>query len=91
MNAPCPRPLDYDKPDGPEFFVGTALEVEAIVDAARELHQSATELNAHHRAKGPVELKLAAEKAARLAGQVHSLSSHLARMATLHINRNTRT
>jgi hypothetical protein len=88
MNAPLPALVAGS--DGPEFFVGTSLEVQAIIDAAQDLHTRATEMRIAHRSKGTADLKAAAGRIATLANQVHILSSHLERMASAHLNRKVR-
>jgi hypothetical protein len=85
--APLPRALDVNQPDGPEFYKGTALEVEAIRDAISELTNTVDGFVALHKTKSPVALKVACDDIAKTANQINILASHLSKVTALYINR----
>lgn len=85
MNAPSP--VKVAGKDGPEFFHGTSFEVQAVMQAYRELAHKINDLSGAHSFGQAIPMKIAADDVARLAGQIQTMSAHLSKMAVRHINK----
>lgn len=79
-----------ERRDGPALYNGIALEVDEIVIAFNVLRAAAKDIRGSFEAKQDIPLKLACDDAAKAAGQIATMASHLAGVLTKHINRKVR-
>lgn len=79
-----------DNPDGPELYTGLHLEMDEIALGMNVLQRHARNLRECFDAKQTVSLALAAADIAKVAGQISTLSAHMAKIAGQHINRRPR-
>lgn len=84
------------KPDAPgsnqpvNFFLGTSFAVDQLAIDHEGLRAQLKLLREAHSAQDAVGMKLAAEGAARILGQMQGLANVLARVSVEHINRRPR-
>lgn len=74
----------------PNFFTGTKFSVDQLAIDHEALRASLKSLRLAHEQQDAIGMKLAAEGAAKLLGQMQALSAHLAGTAVTHINRRPR-
>lgn len=73
-----------------DFFLGTSFSVDQLAIDHQCLSTHLKALRMAHADRDASGVKLAAEAAAKLAGQMQMLSAHLASVAVRHLNRRPR-
>lgn len=85
-----PEPHDVDASRRSEIYRGCSFSVEEIEIACRQVVAEAKTLRENFDAQKAVEVKLAAERVAKVAAQIGALSSSLAQTFTSHLSRRPR-
>jgi predicted nucleic acid-binding protein len=88
MNAPAAQTSPAD--DAPDFFTGTSFAVEEILLGMNVLQAKVRNLKQGNDTGSAVQQKLAAEEAAKIAGQIQSLADVIVRVTISHLNRKPR-
>ena len=88
------RPARHLSPDDPEpridFFTGISFAVDQLAIDHEGLRSQLALLRKAHSERDAVGVKLSAEAASRLLGQMQGLANVLARVAVEHLNRRPR-
>lgn len=85
MRHQPPQECEGVRRDGPEFFAGTALEVQAIDEAIAALKQPTEDMLGAYSEKRIASLKASADKIARLSFQINNLAAHLSSVCDRHV------
>lgn len=90
-NIPIRIPADEPAPAEPQdIFYGLSFSVDQILIIINGLNEKARELKGSLDHRTPVSMKMAASDIAIYAGPLLNLSSHLASVLTVHVNRRPR-
>jgi hypothetical protein len=91
-NIPIRIPEDDALADeAPDFFTGVKFSVDEILMGTNVLVAKARDLAGSLENRQPVSLKLAADDIHKFASEVSILAGVVARVATTHVNRRSRT
>jgi hypothetical protein len=88
VNKPASIATPTEQRDGPSLFIGIGLEVQEIILCRNKLDGPCAQLRAAMADRHEASLKQAADEIAVIAGQMQTLSAHLASVISRHQVRN---
>lgn len=89
MNQHAPIQAETEQSVVP-FYEGTRYTVDEIILGMNVATAKVRDLKGSHDARTAVALKIAADDLAKVASQISTLATHLAKVTTEHVNRRPR-